>query len=80
MAVKKSTRKTVNDPVIDSALRDIYTKIDKLLPSPPNEPYTNLTKKNFVSKNLKKIYDKFFNKKVLIRRLKNKTKIFNKKS
>jgi len=39
------------------------------------EPYTNLTKKNFINKNLKKIYDKFFNKKVEIRRLKNKTRI-----
>ena len=42
MAVKKSTRKKVNDPIIDSALRDVYTKLDKLQPSPPNEPYTNL--------------------------------------
>ena len=39
------------------------------------EPYTNLTKKNFINKNLKKIYDKFFNKKVEIQRLKNKTRI-----
>ena len=39
------------------------------------EPYTNLTKKNFINKNLKKIYDKFFNKKVQIRKLKNKTRI-----
>jgi hypothetical protein len=42
MAVKKSTRKKVNDPIVDSALRDVYTKLDKLQPSPPNEPYTNL--------------------------------------
>ena len=27
------------------------------------EPYTNLTKRNFINKNLKKIYDKFFGKK-----------------
>ena len=42
MAIKKSTRKTVNDPIIDSALRDVYTKLDKLQPSPPGEPYDNL--------------------------------------
>ena len=32
---------------------------------------------NFISKNLKKIYDKFFNKKVEIQRLKNKTRIYD---
>ena len=32
MAKKRVTRKKVNDPIVDSALRDIYDKIDGLQP------------------------------------------------
>ena len=44
MSVKKLTRKKVNDPIIDSAFRDVYSKLDKLQPSPPNDVYTNINK------------------------------------
>ena len=40
MPVKKVTRKKSNNPVVDTALSDIYDKLDKLQPINPRDRYT----------------------------------------
>ena len=41
MAVKKVTRRKVNDPIVDSALTDVYNKLDKLQPRSTKDNYSN---------------------------------------
>ena len=41
MAVKKVTRRKVNNPVVDSALTDVYNKLDKLQPRSTKDNYSN---------------------------------------
>ena len=41
MAIKKVTRRKVNDPIVDSALTDVYNKLDKLQPRSTKDNYSH---------------------------------------